>query len=240
MKIEVYVEGPAVAELVSRFVAEYHAATIRDVLADEERRNARRRLAAGEPNQGIGSTAFPCFADSATSAGPANVKPAAGRRYSMPQTGARRTRAEMSEDAEIDGLAASLGKSDADKTVMPAAQTLISWRVESAVVDEVVPSIRATPEDRQPPVETVEEADIIDEADSVDDMFAEDDVIPVENRTIEDVKIALTEYVEKFGMARCQKDAPGIMGYPKVSAIPADPAIYAKIVAALDAVIANG
>ena len=100
-----------------------------------------------------------------------------------------------------------------------------------AAAKEPEPAIRATPEDRKPPVEEVEEAEI------VEDVF---DDAPAVTLTREDVKLALAAYAEKFGMAKAQAEGPKLMGAPRLSALPDEQEAFAKAIKALREAVANG
>lgn len=136
-----------------------------------------------------------------------------GRLYGQPSPGkARRNKAEMAEDEEIDALRAELG---IDMPEGVATEILERFRGHKAreaaqTEDEAPSNISTTPEDRKEPADETPEA------------------------TREDVKAAMTKYVEKHGMDKAMTDLPKVMGYERQSEIPDDAAIFTKVVAAIE------
>lgn len=95
---------------------------------------------------------------------------------------------------------------------------------------EPEPAIRATPEDRQPaPEPEAEEPEVV--VGEVED---------VTGYTRDDVKAALGAYAEKFGMAQAASEGVKLMGAPRISALPDDPAMFAAAVKALNEAVARG
>ncbi len=124
---------------------------------------------------------------------------------------ARRTKEQMATDKEIEELAGALGV-EIDKTV-PADRLVIALREQSASAGGTKPNISENPEDRKEPTEEVQ------------------------TFTRDDVREWLGKYAEKFGMATAQKEGPSLLGAPKLSEIPDDPAAFAKAVTNLQAAI---
>lgn len=90
---------------------------------------------------------------------------------------------------------------------------------------EPEPAIRATPEDRQP----AEEPEVVT-----------GEVLDDKVYTRDDVKAALGAYAEKFGMAQAASEGVKLMGAPRISALPEDPAAFAAAVKALNEAVARG
>lgn len=152
------------------------------------------------------------------------------RRYGQPSAGkARRTKAEMAEDTEIDELAAALDI-DVPNDNVPVAKILLDLRGRSAAAQEdFKPStpqraITATPESRVGPQ---------DEPEKVEEK-------PASKTTREDLKAAMAKYVEAVGMADAMERFPSVSGYAKQSEIPDDAAVFDEIIAKLEKDAANG
>jgi len=111
------------------------------------------------------------------------------------------------------------GKAKAEEPAAPASPV---------VVEEAEPAIRATPEDRQP-VEEIVEAEVVAETPAEAKVYTRDDV-----------KAALGAYAEKFGMAQAASEGVKLMGAPRISALPEDPAAFAAAVKALNEAVARG
>lgn len=93
---------------------------------------------------------------------------------------------------------------------------------------EPEPAIRATPEDRQP-------EPVAEEPEAVAGEVVDDKVY-----TRQDVKDALAAYADKFGMAQAASEGVKLMGAPRISALPEDPAMFAAAVKALTEAVARG
>lgn len=93
---------------------------------------------------------------------------------------------------------------------------------------EPEPAIRATPEDRQPEPAAEEPKTVTGEV--LDDKVY----------TRDDVKAALGAYAEKFGMAQAASEGVKLMGAPRISALPEDPAAFAAAVKALTEAVTRG
>ena len=88
--------------------------------------------------------------------------------------------------------------------------------------------ITTSPEDRKP-VEEIEEAEVVD-------VFEE--AAPAKVYTRDDVKAAMQTYVAKHGMDALAKNAETLLGAPKLSSIPEDPAAFEAAVKRLEAAVA--
>lgn len=96
-------------------------------------------------------------------------------------------------------------------------------------VEESVPNITASPEDRREP----------DAAEIKDAAVVEEPIEEERTFTHDDVRDALGRYAAKFGMPEAQKNGPVLMGAAKISAIPDDQAALRKAVEGIEAAI-NG
>lgn len=102
---------------------------------------------------------------------------------------------------------------------------------------EPAAQITTSPEDRKP-VEEIPEAEVV-ETTPVDDLFEEEPTpIPAKVYTRDDVKEAMQRYVAKHGMDALAKNANDLLGAPKLSAIPEDPAAFEAAVKRLEAALA--
>jgi hypothetical protein len=99
-------------------------------------------------------------------------------------------------------------------------------------IAQSVAQITTSPEDRKP-VEEIEEAEVVTET---VDVFEEAPAAKVYTR--DDVKEAMQRYVAKHGMDTLAKNAETLLGAPKLSAIPDDPAAFKAAVERLEAAIA--
>ena len=90
---------------------------------------------------------------------------------------------------------------------------------------ETAAQITTSPEDRKP-VEEIEEAEIVD-------VFEEAPAARVFTR--DDVKAAMQVYVARHGMDKLAANAAGLLGAPKLSAIPDDAAAFEAAVKRLEA-----
>jgi hypothetical protein len=97
--------------------------------------------------------------------------------------------------------------------------------------EEPAAQITNSPEDRKP-VEEIEEAEVVTET---VDVFEEAPAAKVYTR--DDVKEAMQRYVAKHGMDTLAKNAETLLGAPKLSAIPDDPAAFKAAVERLEAAI---
>lgn len=107
-------------------------------------------------------------------------------------------------------------------------------RPAKAKKDEPAPAIRATPEDRKP----ADEPDEDKEEPLTGEIVEEDDDGKVYTR--DDVKAALTEFANKFGMAEASSRGPKLMGAPRLSAIDDNPDAFKKATLALLEAVNNG
>ena len=148
-----------------------------------------------------------------------------GRRYLLPAFGsARRTKAELAEDAELTELAALLGKSKSDTTSDPVVYLLPAWREESTdagTADAAAAQISTSPEDRQDPAQVTEDAI---------DGEVMDDVVEAEV-TADMLKAAMSKVAETRGMPWLIENMTSLTGAAKFSLI--DAASYAAAFAAL-------
>lgn len=92
--------------------------------------------------------------------------------------------------------------------------------------------ITTSPEDRKP-VEEIEVAEAVEETAPEVDLFEEAPAQKVYTR--DDVKAAMQVYVAKHGMDQLAVNAGELLGAPKLSAIPEDPAAFATAVERLEA-----
>lgn len=93
---------------------------------------------------------------------------------------------------------------------------------------ETAAQITTSPEDRKP-VEDIEEAEVVD-------VFEEAPAARVFTR--DDVKAAMQAYVAKHGMDKLAANAADLLGAPKLSSIPEDPAAFEAAVKRLEAALA--
>lgn len=147
-------------------------------------------------------------------------EPAGFRAYGQSEPGkARRTKAQMAEDEQIDELAAKLG---VDIPANRPAEEVLAKLIEAAsAADE--PQISSNPEDRRDPAEEIEDAEEVE------------DEAPTATR--EDVRNALAAYAEKFGLPTANMNAMKLLGAPRLSAIPDDPAAFQAAVDRITAAI---
>lgn len=103
---------------------------------------------------------------------------------------------------------------------------------EVADAEEPAAQITTSPEDRKP-VEEIEEAEVVTET---VDVFEEP--APAKVYTRDDVKDAMQRYVAKHGMDKLAANAATLLGAPKLSAIPEDPAAFKAAVERLEAALA--
>lgn len=104
---------------------------------------------------------------------------------------------------------------------------------EPEPVKEPEPAIRATPEDRQP-------EPIAEDPQVVTGEVVDAELGVAREYTRDDVKAALGAYAEKFGMAQAASEGVKLMGAPRISALPEDPAAFAAAVKALNEAVARG
>ena len=154
----------------------------------------------------------------------------AARMYGQSGKGSgRRTKAEIAEDEEIDRLIKELGGHwTAPSANTPAAELLDQLRKvkdEQDAEPEQKPQISESPEDRKDPEEVPDAAP------------QEPDETPAAEATRDDLKAAMSRYVEKFGMAAAKEKLPGVMGYQRQSEVPDDPAEFAAVIAKIDEAI---
>lgn len=146
---------------------------------------------------------------------------------------------ERAAEASAVATAETLGQ-----TIQPAAEPEKPKRARKAKADEATSAgpqhepaaqITTSPEDRKP-VEEIPEAEVV-ETTPVDDLFEE--AAPARVYTRDDVKEAMQRYVAKHGMDALAKNANDLLGAPKLSAIPEDPAAFEAAVKRLEAAIAG-
>jgi hypothetical protein len=182
MEVKIWTEGPNTAAAMATFLIEWHKAKE----ADQDYWNKKH---AGDPfaSAPVSVGSLPAATLDSEPVGQTEEAPKksqrGGRRYGQPSAGkARRTKEELAEDAELDGLSASLGHAIPEDE--PVADLLIAWRAESAAkAEEPQRAITATPEDRQP----VEEPKVVT-GEIVDDFFGDE---PAPVYTKDDLKKAL-------------------------------------------------
>lgn len=130
-----------------------------------------------------------------------------GRRYLLPAFGVvRRTKAELSEDAELAELGAALGKSKDAMTSEPVVYLLPAWREEASATGPA--QISTSPEDRTDPAQEVDDAvdgEIVDEIEV----------------TAEMLKSAMTKVAETRGMPWLVENMTALTGAAKFSLIDA-------------------
>lgn len=201
MKIELYIGGPKQAAVYAEFLPKFVAAVAEDDAA-------RQEYYASLP-----PPAPPAVEPDA----PAKDKEDAGDRvYGQAGEGrARRTKAEMAEDKEIDDLAAAVGVT-ALPDDRPAAELLADLKTKAESVKTV---------------DTVEDVEIVDDGTEARTY--------THTYTHDDVRDALGRYAAKFGMPEAQKHGPKLMGAAKISAIPDEQDALRAAVEGIEAAI-NG
>lgn len=147
------------------------------------------------------------------------TKDVTGRMYGAPSDGkARRTKAEMEQDAEIDTLAEKLGLEVPEGVADDMLEALKTRAGDATHAPEEVASI-STGEERVDP----EQPDETPEAEIV--------------YTLDDVRDSMTKYVEKFGMPQMQKEGPRLLGHPKLSVLSEHPDDFAAAIGRMEAEI---
>lgn len=117
---------------------------------------------------------------------------------------ARRNKAQMEEDSEIEELAKTLG---------------IAKIPTDVAAHELLADLRSRATEKAAEVSEEPAEEPVDEPETAPEM------------TREDVRSALAAFAEKHGMAEAQKQGPALLGAKKISDIEDDPKVFAEVVA---------
>ena len=138
------------------------------------------------------------------------------------------TLGQRAQPAEAEKPKATRSRKAKDDVVEVLKEAVAEGKTEPAA------QITTNPEDRKP-VEEIEVAEIVTET---VDLFDETPAAPAKVYTRDDVKVAMQAYVAKHGMDKLAANAADLLGAPKLSSIPDDPAAFKAAVERLEA--ANG